>query len=212
VTRPEIDEPFYASADYGYGAEWQTVARKLKAISIDVAIPVSYAAPGDSQPATRPFGDVLKELASHFGAVARLGDQRPPPQRHAEEVRKLLVTLHAAAAGLENHYAGADNITLRGRTLTASELLRELIPELAQQHVELAAKDGRRDTPVATHTRYWLALIQLWWAIPGVARRQKNLIAFLIVCSRPIFSTATTQSAVASFVAKNYRRKNYRPK
>jgi hypothetical protein len=208
VTRPEIDEPFDAATDYGYGAEWQTVARKLKATGIDATISVSYAMPWDDlQPVTRPLSEVLQELAEYFGAMARLGDYTPPPRQHAGAVEKLLVTVRAAAAGLEDHYASGD-ATLRGRTLIASRQLRELIPDLERQLAELAAaNDGRSETTVKTHTRYWLALIRLWWAIPGIARRQKNLVAFLIVCSRPIFSTATTQSAVARFVAKNYRPK-----
>ena len=210
MTRPEIDEPFDANADYGYSPlEWQTVVRNLKAIGIDVTIPVSYVIPGvDPQPATHPLGDVLQELAGYFGVVARLGDQRPTPKRHAQDVKKLLVTLRAAAAGLEDHYA-AGNAALYGRMLTASELLRGLSPDLERQQREVdklaAVKDGRSETTVATHTRYWRALVWLWWTIPvDINRQHKNLIDFLMICSAPIFMAATTSTAVANWVAHNF--------
>ena len=208
MTRPEIDEPFDANADYGYGAEWQTVARKLKAAGIDATISVLYAMPWDDpQPVTRPLSEVLQELAGFFGAMARLGDQRPPPKRHAEAVRKLLRQLRTTAAGLEDHYA-AGNAALRGRTITASELLRGLISELEQQQREVdelaATKDGRSETTVATHSRYWRALIRLWWAIPDIGRQHKNLVEFLMICSSQIFMAATTTTAVTNFVDHNF--------
>ena len=208
MSRPEINERFDTALDYGYRpAQWQTVTRKLDAIGINVAIPVAYATPwGDLQLVTRPLGDVLQELASVFGLMARMGDQRPPSKRHAEQVQKLIVLLRAAAAGLEDHYAGAGNATLGGRTLLVSEFIRGLVPELEQQLAKLVAagKDGRSGNTVAMHTRHWRALMQLWWAIPGINRQHKNCIEFLLICAKPVFATATTATAVANFVAHNF--------
>ena len=208
MSRPEINEPFDAAFDYGYRpAQWQTVTRKLDAIGINVAISVAYATPwGDPQLVTRPLGEVLQDLAGVFGAMARLGDQRPPPKRHADEVQKLIILLRAAVAGLKDHYAGAGNTTLPSHTLLVSEFIRGLIPELEQQLAELVAagKDGRSDNTVAMHTRHWRALMQLWWAIPAINRQHKHCIEFLLICAKPVFATATTPTAVANFVAHNF--------
>ena len=203
MSKPEIAEPFEAAFDYGYSpAQWQTVTRKLDAIGINVAISIAYAMPwGEPHSVTRPLGDVLQELAGVFGAMARLGEQRPPPKRHAEQVQKLLALLRAAVAGLEDHYS-----PLRGRALVVSEFARGLIPELEQQLAELVAagKDGRSDNTVAMHTRHWRALMQLWWAIPAINRQHKHCIEFLLICAKPVFATATTPTAVANFVAHNF--------
>jgi hypothetical protein len=210
VRKPEIEIVglFNADEDYGYSVEqWREVTRGLDAMDIDVTKPVRFAEPAYSEhkPTSRPVGDVLQELAGYFGARARLGDPRPTPKQQAAKAKMLLTTLETAVVRLEDYYDGGE--TLRQRILVASEL-RKLIPQLERQkrRQPAATNDGRRRNAFLIHTEFWLALMQLWWAIPAARRRQhKHCREFLMVCSKPLFPAATTATALTRFIERHSR-------
>jgi hypothetical protein len=186
--KPEIkiDGLFNASEDYGYGPEqWAVIVRDLHAkLKIDVAKTIRFADPawGDDKPSSRLLGDVLQELASYFGALARLEDHRLTPKQQSAKAKSILTKLKVSHAG---------GLTDLG------DLILEL--ERRKQRYD---KDGRRDNAVKTHTRFWLALMRLWRAIPDAGRGDKNLHAFLAICSKPVFPKATTETTLTAFIER----------
>jgi hypothetical protein len=184
--KPEIEEPFNASVDYGYSPEqWPTVVRKLAELNIDdVAKVIQFAEPwNDRKPVTGPLGDALQELASYYGALARLEDHRLTPKQQAATATQILTKLKAKPGDLA-----------------------DLIPELErrkQRYDKLAAThNSRRDGAIKTHTRFWLALMQIWRGLDKAKQGHKNLNEFLLICSKPIFPKATTKTTLTAFIER----------
>jgi hypothetical protein len=217
----ETKEPFNANADYGYNAtQWPVVNNDLKSIGIDITTTVPFDRLDDQQVGgepVHPLGDVLQYLASYFGAVARLratGNPRPTPRRHAETAKKTLAVLKAARAAVNGASFHDEHDTLeqwRARSSSVHAVrgdLTDLIPQLEQwkeRCEKLAGKDGRRrHETLATHTEYWLALMQLWRVIQSDRRQHKHLKEFLSICSKPLFPALTTEKKLISFIERYF--------
>ena len=189
--KPEIEEPFDASENYGYRpAQWATIRRDLDTkLKIGVAKTVQFAEPwNDRRPVMRPLGATLQELADYYGALARLEDHRLTPKQQAVKVMQILTKLKAS-------YAGE---------------LADLIPDLErrkQRYDKLAAThNSRRDNAIKTHTRFWLALMALSRTLDEAGQQHKHLHEFLFICSKPIFPKATTEKTLTAFIER-YSRK-----
>jgi hypothetical protein len=210
--KPEINESFYASVDYGYSKEqWLDVRNCLDEIGIDIATTVAFVAPWSdhNKPVSRPLGDVLRELAGYYGALARLEDHRLTPGQQAAKAKRMLTKLKAAVAAIDDYYDAGDTVELRMRSVT---VLRDLILKIErrkQRYDEQAAKhDGRRENPVAAHTRFWLALMEIWRGLDEAGQQHKHLHEFLFICSKPVFSKATTEATLTSFIERYFPRSN----
>ena len=204
--KPEIEEPFYASENYGYSdAEWIAVKRDLKTkLKIDIATTVQFAEPwSDRKPTTRGLGDALQKLASYYGALARLEDHRLTPRQQAAKATRMLTKLKAAVAAINDYYDAGDTVKLR---IDSVNVLRDLILQierLKQRYENEAAKhDGHRANPVATHTRFWLALMKLARDLGETGKQHKLLCELLFICSKPLFPKATTQTALTAFIER----------
>ena len=189
--KPEINELFDASVDYGYSTkQWLGVRNRLNEIGIDIAATVAFVAPWSdhTKPTSRPLGDALKELASYYGALARLEDHQLKPKQKAMKANQMLTKLKASLAGE----------------------LADFIPELErlkQRYDKLAAThNSRRDNPIKTHTRFWLALMALSRTLDEAGQQHKHLHEFLFICSKPIFPKATTEKTLTAFIER-YSRK-----
>jgi hypothetical protein len=189
--KPEINEPFYASVDYGYSKErWLFVSKRFNEIGIDIAATVAFVAPwGDhNKPVSRPLGDVLQELAGYYGSLARLEDHRLTPKQQALKAKQILTKLKASNPGE----------------------LADLIPDLErrkQRYDKLAAThNSRRDNPVRTHTRFWIGLMALWRSLDEAGQQHKHLHEFLFICSKPIFPKATTKTTLTASIERYFRK------
>jgi hypothetical protein len=189
--KPEIEEPFNASVDYGYSPKQRpTVVRKLAELKIDVAKTIRFDEPwNDDRSATRPLDDVLQELAGYYGALARLEDHRLTPKQQATKANEMLAMLKANAGDLA-----------------------DLIPELErrkQRYDKLAAThNSRRDGAIKTHTRFWLVLMKIWRGLDKAGEQHKHLNDFLFICSKPIFPKATTKTTLTAFIERYFPHAN----
>jgi hypothetical protein len=209
--KQEINEPFSASADYGYSpAQWTKVTRDFETkLKIDVAKPIQFAEPwNDRKPVTRPLGDALRELAAYYGALARLEDHRFTPKQRAVKAKQMLRKLKAVLAAISDYYDDGDTLELRMRS---AAVLRDLVLRIERRKQrydkDAATHDGRSQNPVATHTRLWLALMEVWRGLE-TERHQKLLCEFLLICSKPIFPKATTDATLTAFIERRFRQTN----
>jgi hypothetical protein len=192
---------------------WAAVARDLDAKSkIDVGTTIAFVEPWDDRnPISRPLGDVLQEVAGYYGALARLEDHRLTPKQQAAKAKHMLTKLKAAATAMSDYYDGGDTLEFRRRGAT---VLRDLILQIERQkqrydkEVAMATHDGRRQNPVATHTRLWLALMKLWRGLDRTGQQHKHLHDFLFICSKPVFPKATTVTALTGFIERYFPQTN----
>jgi hypothetical protein len=211
--KPEIKEPFYASENYGYGpVEWAKVVRDLKTkLKIDIADTVLFTEPwNDRKPISKPLGDALQELASYYGALARLEDHRLTPRQRATKAKQILTKLKAAVTAINDYHDAGDTMELRVRSAT---VLRDLILQIEQRkqryEKQAAMHNGRTENPIATHIRFWLALMKLWRAVPtSIGEQHKHLREFLMICSKPLFPAATREKTLTSFIERYFPQTN----
>jgi hypothetical protein len=190
--KPEINEPFNAVVDYGYSpAQWAMVVRKLAELKIDIAETIQFAEPwNDRKPVTRPLGDALQELASYYGALARLEDHQLTPRQQAAKANQMLTKLKAGDAGD----------------------LADLIPELErrkQRYDKLATThNSRRNGAIKSHTRFWLVLMNIWRGLDEAGQQHKHLREFLFICAEPIFPEATMATTLTAFIERYFPQTN----
>jgi hypothetical protein len=160
---------------------------------------------------TRPLGDALQELAGYYGALARLEDHRLTPKQQVAKAKQMLAKLKAAVAAIDDYHDDGNSLELRTRGAT---VLRDLILQIERQkqrydkEAAMATHDGRRQNPVATHTRFWLALMEIWRGLDVVGQQHKHLGEFLFICSKPIFPQATTERTLTSFIERRFPQTN----
>jgi hypothetical protein len=189
--KPEIEEPFDLSVDYGYGpAQWAAIRRDLYTkLKIDVAKTIQFVEPwNDQKPVTCPLSDALQELAGYYGALARLENHQLTPKQQAMKANQMLTKLKASPAG------------------ELADLILEL-ERRKQRYDKLAAThNSRRDNAIRTHTRFWLVLMNIWRSLDEAGQQHKHLRDFLFICSKPVFAKATTEKTLTAFVER-YSRK-----
>ena len=160
---------------------------------------------------TRPLGDALQELAGYYGALARLEDHRLTPKQQVAKAKQMLAKLKAAVAAIDDYHDDGNSLELRTRGAT---VLRDLILQIERQkqrydkEAAMATHDGRRQNPVATHTRFWLALMEIWRGLDEAGQQHKHLHEFLFICSKPVFPKATTEATLTSFIERYFPRSN----
>jgi hypothetical protein len=165
------DERFINYSD----AQW----RAIEAIGIDPATVVCDFSNLDGQPIRR----WLEEAGA--GYVSLVGCTRRETRHHQ---RKLQAALVAARTALDD----PSFFLLDGRQ--ARMALDTLIAKVAAPPKRRGNKAQQR------HIRFWGDLAKLYVHINRPHRAStKQLIAFLLACSKPVFPSETTPDAVATF-------------
>lgn len=179
--------------------EWRKIETSLAGAGVDLdETMVDLELSDVGQALERPLRDALQGLACYYGAISRLS--RPlTPKQQAAGLRKGLTTLKTALDAIYGAGSYAGPVQLADAYA--------LVAWAQQRHDELAAMGNRsHDNAHKTHIEYWRQLTLLWQAIPANDRRRrhKDLHRFLLACSAPVFSTATTDKALIAFIERNF--------
>jgi hypothetical protein len=155
----------------------ETQWRAIEAIGIDPATVVCGFSNLDGQP-------IRKWLEENGAAYASMVECTRRGARHR---RKLQTALVAARAALD------DPLFFLDGGYQARKALDAIIAKVAAH-----PKQGNKARQ--PHIRFWGELAKLYVHINRPHRAStKQLIAFLLACSQPVFPSATTPDAVATF-------------
>jgi hypothetical protein len=162
-------------------AQWRAISTV-----VDLERPPDIHAKYLARARTREYLTTIATLHASFDV--RWGE--PPGQRKRRQ--ELRATLVAARVALDD-----PDLSVGRQVKRARAALDAVIAETADVNTTASPRAGNKNA-VQMHVRYWRELAKYYEALQP-RHLPKQLIGFVLACSRPVFPRETTPEAVSSF-------------